>query len=87
MTIDLEARRRRAIYRAAHRGTREMDWLLGRYAEVAVVSMGASELERFEQVLAQPDPDLNAWILDPTPLGHSDMRPDIEAIRRFHALG
>jgi antitoxin CptB len=86
MTLELEARRRRAIYRAAHRGTREMDWLLGRYAAATVGSMGADELDRFEQVLAQPDPDLNAWILDPAPLGTSDMRPDIEAIRRFHAI-
>jgi len=29
---DLDASRRRALYRAEHRGTKELDWLLGRFA-------------------------------------------------------
>ena len=33
MPDDLEMRRRRAAYRASHRGTKEMDIILGRYAE------------------------------------------------------
>ena len=36
MTDDVETRRRRAAYRASHRGTKEMDWMLGRYAERAL---------------------------------------------------
>ena len=33
LTEDLETIRKRALYRATHRGTMEMDWLLGRFAE------------------------------------------------------
>ena len=39
MTDDAETRRRRAAYRACHRGTKEMDWILGRFAEAALPAM------------------------------------------------
>jgi len=46
----LEERRRRAHYRAAHRGTREMDWLLGRYAEAVAPAMSQADLMDFERL-------------------------------------
>ena len=36
---DLAMRRRRALYRATHRGSKELDFLLGRYAEQTVETM------------------------------------------------
>jgi antitoxin CptB len=56
MMSALEERRRRAQYRAAHRGTLEMDWLLGRYAAAALPAMPQAELDRFEGLLTLPDP-------------------------------
>jgi antitoxin CptB len=61
MHDDLETRRRRAAYRAAHRGTKEMDIVLGRYAEARLGAMSPSELTVFERFLALPDPLLNQW--------------------------
>ena len=49
---DLELRRRRAAYRAAHRGTKEMDWLLGRYGAAHLDAMSEAELATFEQLLS-----------------------------------
>ncbi len=84
--MDIETRRRRAAYRAAHRGTKEMDWLLGRYASANLNAMGEEELAVFERVLALPDPQLHGWILDPASLGESDLSATIHDLRRFHGL-
>src|SRR6185436_18374500 len=56
MTDDVETRRRRAAYRACHRGTKEMDWILGRFAQAALQGMSADGLGVFERLLALPDP-------------------------------
>ncbi len=58
----LEIRRKRALYRANHRGTKELDLILGRYAEERVPDMDEARLTAFEQFLALPDPDIDAWI-------------------------
>src|SRR5262245_6738278 len=65
MTDDVEARRRRAVYRAHHRGTKEMDWILGRFADAAVGALSADSLDMFERLLSLPDPDLQDMILHP----------------------
>lgn len=86
MSEDLDARRRRAVYRASHRGTKEMDFLLGRYAKANLTEMSETELSAFEKFLALPDPDLQSWIMD-------GVRPSDEAfanyankLRHFHGL-
>lgn len=60
---DPEARRKRARYRAAHRGTKELDVLLGGFAEAEVDNMDDAELNAFEEFLALPDPDIENWLL------------------------
>jgi antitoxin CptB len=86
MVGDLETRRRRAAYRAAHRGTKEMDWLLGRYADAYLAEMDMDALARFERLLAVADPDLQQWILKPDTLGETEFASLIAAMRRFHKL-
>lgn len=84
---DMDARRRRAIFRAGHRGTREMDWLLGRYAEAAVSRMDSDELTHFEQLLALPDPDIEQWVMygaHPRPEGA--IGEVIIRVRQFHDI-
>ena len=44
MTDDIEIRRRRAAYRACHRGTKEMDLILGRFAVARLPDMPAAGL-------------------------------------------
>lgn len=83
----LEERRRRAQYRAAHRGTREMDWLLGRYADWALPAMSRDELAGFERLLAVPDPALHGWIVLGEDMEDTELAPLVGAIRKFHGLG
>ena len=51
----LELARRRALYRALHRGTREMDFLLGRFARAEVESMDMEELAILERLMSHPE--------------------------------
>lgn len=64
---DMFMRRRRLRYRAWHRGTRELDLLLGPYADARLDGMDEAELERFERLLAHEETDLQAWLLNETP--------------------
>ncbi len=82
----LDARRRKALYRANYRGTKEMDWLLGRYAEAKLPGMDEAALSEFEHLLALQDPDLNIWILNPARITAPEFAPLVEAIRSFHAI-
>lgn len=84
---DIEIRRRRALYRAQHRGTKEMDWLLGRYAETQLVNMQDADLTEFEHLLSLPDPELQAWIMDGKSYARTELAHLIERIRGHHGLG
>jgi antitoxin CptB len=86
MTDDLDVRLRRAAYRAAHRGTKEMDALIGRYADAKLVSFNDGELSRFERLLAVADPVLQAWIFGKEPVRGSEFEHLIQDIRSFHGL-
>ncbi|MEQ1647605.1 MAG: succinate dehydrogenase assembly factor 2 [Hyphomicrobiaceae bacterium] len=85
-TDDLDVRRKRAAYRANYRGTKEMDWLMGKFAEARLSRMDDTELSDFERLLVLPDPDLHTWILDPSIVGDSELAPLIRAIHNFHGL-
>lgn len=82
---DLDTRRRRAAYRATHRGTKEMDWILGRYATAVLPVLEAEALDRLERFLSLPDPELQQWFHSPE-LAGSEFADLITDVRRFHRL-
>lgn len=86
MTAGLDERRRRAFYRATHRGTKEMDWLLGRYAHARLADMSDAALGEFEVILGMPDPQLQSWLMGGERFDDSDKAPLLRLIRAFHGL-
>jgi antitoxin CptB len=86
MTGDLDLRRRRASYRAAHRGTKELDALVGRYADARLPHLDGEALNQFERFLAVADPTLQAWIFAKEDASTGDFAILIEDIRSFHGL-
>ncbi len=58
----MEARLKRLLFRSRHRGTQEMDILLGGFAERHVHELDAQQLDLFEALLEESDNDLFNWI-------------------------
>ncbi len=86
MTTPPEAARLRKLgIRAWRRGTKEMDLILGAYADARLGSMDAAALDAFEALLEVGDTDLYAWISrDCAPPPHAEL---VALLRDFHRLG
>jgi antitoxin CptB len=65
----LDGRRRRLLFRCRHRGIREMDLVLGRFAVSHLASLSEAELDELERWLEIPDQQIFAWVngSEPTP--------------------
>ena len=68
-SADLDPRRRRVLFRSWHRGIREMDLIMGRFADAEIGTMSEADLDEFERLIEVPDRDLFRWITgeDETP--------------------
>ena len=62
MSASLDPRRKRLLFRSLHRGTKETDLMLGRFAERHLAGLDDGQLARFERLLEAPDGDLFDWI-------------------------
>ena len=81
----LDPRRRRALFRAWHRGTRETDLLLGRFADAYIDALSDADLASFENLMEVPDRDLFAWVTGREPVAPDFETPLFAALVRFHA--
>jgi len=65
----LDGRRRRLLFRCRHRGIREMDLVLGKFADAHLASLSDPELTELERWLEIPDQQIFAWVngSEPTP--------------------
>jgi len=66
-SVALDERRRRLLFRAWRRGMREMDLVMGQFAEANLHRMSDSELNEFERLMEEPDPQVLSWIVGATP--------------------
>ena len=62
-----EIRRKRLHFRSWHRGTREVDLLLGPFADAHLTALSAAQLEDYETLLQENDGDLYDWITGRSP--------------------
>lgn len=81
-----ENRLKRLRHRSWHRGIREMDLILGGFADTALAALPPSVLDAFEAILEENDHDLYAWVA-----GRGDPPPDaaevLLRIRSHHGIG
>ena len=63
MSESLEIRLKRLKFRSWHRGTKEMDLLVGSFADRYLAGLTAAELDLFEPLLDLPEPVLYAWLI------------------------
>lgn len=59
----IEVWRKRLTFRAWHRGTREMDLLMGSFADRNINNFDREDLAIFEEILMNNDPDVYDWII------------------------
>jgi len=83
----LDVRRRKLLFRSWHRGMREMDLIMGRFADATVTQLTQAELVDFEHLMEVPDRELLAWIT-----GEADVPPDYDTalfrrLREFNRQG
>ncbi|MEM6710901.1 MAG: succinate dehydrogenase assembly factor 2 [Pseudomonadota bacterium] len=83
----LDTRRKRMMFRAWHRGTKELDILLGSFADHNLGEMSDEELTAFELLMEVPEPDLYNWITGREPLPANYQGPLLERIIAFHKGG
>ncbi len=64
----LDSRRRRLLFRANHRGTKENDLLVGGYVSARIASLNAAELDELDAIMELPDPELADWLTGRLPI-------------------
>jgi antitoxin CptB len=81
----LDDRRKRLLYRCWHRGTREMDLILGRFADATIAELSDDDLAQLERLIEVPDPDLYAALTGSKPLAAHDQGTLFDRIKSFRA--
>ena len=82
----LDDRRKRLLFRCWHRGTREMDLILGRFADAEIANLSEQELVQFEFLMDVPDPDLYTALTGGKPLADEDQGALFDRIKAFRAV-
>jgi antitoxin CptB len=82
-SADLDPRRRKILFRAWHRGMREMDLIMGRFADAEIGGLSEAELDEFERLIEVLDRDLLSWV---TGEAQVPSNYDSEVFRRLKAF-
>jgi antitoxin CptB len=82
----LDDRRKRLLFRCWHRGTREMDLILGRFADAEIASLSDGELSTLERLIEVPDPDLYAALTGDKSLAPEHATALFDRIKAFRAV-
>jgi antitoxin CptB len=81
---EADMRKRRLRFRVWHRGMREVDLILGRFADARLARMNDGDLDAFEALLETPDQDVLGWVLGDLPVPPERNTPFLRALIAFH---
>jgi antitoxin CptB len=85
-SVGLDHRRKRLLFRCWHRGTREMDLILGRFADAEIALLSESELRELERLIEVPDPELYAALTGEKPLAAENANALFDRIKAFRSV-
>ena len=72
-TPDISLRRKRLLWRATHRGIKEMDLILGGFVAANLEGFNPEEIAELERIMEIPDQDMLTWATkqEPVPPAHA----------------
>ncbi|MEN5081526.1 succinate dehydrogenase assembly factor 2 [Bosea sp. TWI1241] len=83
-SADLDPRRRKILFRAWHRGMREMDLIMGRFADAEIAGFDEAELDEFERLIEVLDRDLLSWVTGEVPVPEDYDTALYRRLKAFH---
>jgi antitoxin CptB len=83
----LDIRRRKLLFRCWHRGMRELDLIMGRFADSAIAELAADDLAELEGLIDVPDPELLAWVTGESEVPAAHDTPLFRRLRDFNRSG
>jgi antitoxin CptB len=72
--MTIETTRKKLLYRAMHRGTKELDLIIGGFAQARLGGLNETQLREFESILELPETDLATWLT-----AQADVPPDLNS--------
>jgi antitoxin CptB len=83
-SADLDPRRRKVLFRSWHRGMREMDLIMGQFADAQIDQLTDAELDVYEHLIEAPDRDILMWLTGEAPTPTNYDTPVFRRIKAFH---
>ena len=80
---EVERQRKKLMFQCHHRGTKELDLVMGPFADAHLAGMKAEELQALAAFLAEIDPDIYDWLSGREPLPARLKSPVTERLVAF----
>jgi len=77
---ELEHRLKRLRYRANHRGIKEMDIVIGGFANERLQDLSHEEIDSFEALMEEHDRDLIVWVTGEAEFPYAELKPIFEKV-------
>jgi len=81
---NISINRKRLIFRSWHRGTREIDLLLGKFADAHLPDFTESQIAAYDRFLNNSDPDIYNWISRAEPVPPSEDSDVVQLLLAFY---
>ena len=81
----LDERRRKVLFRAWRRGVREMDLIVGRFADAHIDKFDDVGLDDFERLIEAPNAELYAWVIGAESVPAVHDTAVLAELRAFHS--
>ncbi len=82
----LDARRKRLLFRCWHRGTKELDLIIGGFADAHLPTLSDAELDELETIIEAPEPELYAALTGDSPVPQGVSGSLFERMKSFRVV-
>ena len=82
---NISIKRKRLRFRSWHRGTREMDLLLGHFADAKLAEFDDHMLDAYDAFLSNSDPDIYNWLTGQEDVPEEQKGALMDALLGFYA--